>query len=120
MQILKGIILVTQLFILFIFSFEIECMPNHIHRPDKWHVFIPFVVFMAVLILEFIGGIVLMILNKKVAFDLIIGVGLSFWGLTLMANSHGFFETIGFVVSLLIGIYFSIALYLNSRKTNAY
>jgi len=41
---------------------------------------------------------------------------LSFWGLTLMANSYGVYETIGFVVSLLIGIYFLIRLYLDSRK----
>lgn len=116
MQALKGIFLSTLILIILVFSSEIEFMPNHIHHPDKWHVFFVYLFCMGILICECIWAIVLMIKQRKWIMDLGLGIPLSMFGLQMMLSAHGYDEEIGFILSVSIALFFSIRLYIDKRK----
>jgi len=62
-QISIGFILVS---ILVVYSPEVKFMPHHFHRPDKWHLFFPMMLFSFAFFLVFNWLIVVMYKQKKI------------------------------------------------------
>lgn len=113
---LKRFISITQVLILCIFSMELEFLPGYIHHPDKWHVFLPYLVFLGILIVQSLWSIGFMISHRKIYYALLINLIVSFLTLQLLMETNNVSEIIGFVLLLIICIGFIIHTVITERK----
>lgn len=97
------------------YSGEISFMPNDKNRPDSWHLIYYMAIFYFALIIELIWSITIMSVRKKVSWDILIPLVLTFICYVSLNNPKGNSQELGYI-GLIFTLSILIVFYFKKRK----
>ena len=113
-KIIIGVIF-TIIAMLIWYSSEVSFMSNYKDRPDKWHLIYPMAIFYLALFIEFSSCLIVMYDHKKVLWDILIFLIITFFGFANLNNPSGNSQEYGYV-GLIIILASLIFIYFKTKK----